>query len=93
MQMKIWDPQHETMPREDLEQLQLERLQATLNRAYKNVTCYRTKFNSQGIIPEDVSSLAALSKLPFTPTTVGLPVVPDEEWIRTTSRSGTANMP
>ena len=28
----IWDAQHECMPREELEQLQLERLQATLNR-------------------------------------------------------------
>ena len=51
---------------EELEQLQLERLQATLNRAYKNVTCYRSKFNDLGIVPEDVTSLADLSKLPFT---------------------------
>ena len=34
---QIWDPQHECMPREELEQFQLERLQATLNRVYKNV--------------------------------------------------------
>ena len=27
---QIWDPEHECMPREELEQLQLERLQATL---------------------------------------------------------------
>ena len=73
MQNAIWDPHHETMPREELEQLQLERLQATLNRAYKNVTCYRTKFNDLGIVPEDVSSLADLAKLPFT-TKDDLPV-------------------
>ena len=54
----IWDPQHECMPREELEQLQLERLQATLNRVYKNVTCYRSKFNGLGIVPEDVTSLS-----------------------------------
>ena len=30
--MKIWDAKYECMPREELEQLQLERLQATLNR-------------------------------------------------------------
>ena len=50
--MKIWDPLHECMPREDLEQLQLEKLQATLNRVYKNVTYYRKTFNELGIIPE-----------------------------------------
>ena len=49
-----------------IEQLQLERLQATLNRVYKNVTCYRNKFKELGIVPEDVQSLADLSKLPFT---------------------------
>ena len=27
------------------------------------------------------------------PTTVGFPVVPDDEWMRTTSLSGTANIP
>ena len=27
------------------------------------------------------------------PTTFGLPVVPDDEWMRTTSSIGTANMP
>ncbi|NTW50817.1 MAG: phenylacetate--CoA ligase, partial [Chlorobiales bacterium] len=59
---QIWDSPHECMPREELEQLQLERLQATLNRVYKNVPCYRTKFNELGIVPEDVASLSDLSK-------------------------------
>ena len=62
----IWDRQHECMPREELEQLQLERLQATINRACKNVTCYRNKFKEAGIVPEDIQSLADLGKLPFT---------------------------
>jgi len=62
----IWDPHHECMPREELEQLQLERLQATLNRAYKNVRCYQNKFKELGVIPEDITSLADLSRLPFT---------------------------
>jgi phenylacetate-CoA ligase len=63
---QIWDSRYECMPREELEQLQLERLQATLNRVYKNVSCYRNKFNELGIVPEDVASLSDLSKLPFT---------------------------
>lgn len=100
MQSAIWDPQHETMPREELEQLQLERLQATLNRAYKNVTCYRTKFNDCGIVPEDVSSLADLAKLPFTTKDdlrvnypYGMFAVPLREVVRIHSSSGTTGKP
>ena len=100
MQTAIWDPQHETMPREELGQLQLERLQATLNRAYKNVPCYRTKFNALGIVPEDVSSLFDLSKLPFTTKEdlrvnypYGMFAVPLREVVRIHSSSGTTGKP
>lgn len=100
MQIKIWDPQHETMPREELEQLQLERLQATLNRAYKNVTCYRTKFTGLGIVPEDITSLSDLSKLPFTTKEdlrvnypYGMFAVPLREVVRIHSSSGTTGKP
>jgi phenylacetate-CoA ligase len=100
MQNNIWDPQHECMPREELEQLQLERLQATLNRAYKNVTCYRSKFNSLGIVPEDVTSLADLAKLPFTTKEdlrvnypYGMFAVPLREVVRIHSSSGTTGKP
>jgi phenylacetate-CoA ligase len=88
------------MPREELEQLQLERLQATLNRAYKNVTCYRAKFNEQGIVPEDITSLADLSKLPFTTKEdlrvnypYGMFAVPLREVVRIHSSSGTTGKP
>jgi phenylacetate-CoA ligase len=88
------------MPREELEQLQLERLQATLNRAYKNVACYRNKFNELGIIPEDITSLADLSKLPFTTKEdlrvnypYGMFAVPLREIVRIHSSSGTTGKP
>ena len=58
----IWDPVHECMAREDLEQLQLERLQATINRVYKNVTFYRRKFHDLGIIPENRSEERRVGK-------------------------------
>lgn len=100
MQINIWDSYHETMPREALEQLQLERLQATLNRAYKNVTCYRNKFNELGISPEDISSLSDLSKLPFTTKEdlrlnypYGMFAVPLREVVRIHSSSGTTGKP
>ena len=100
MQNNIWDPQHECMSREELEQLQLERLQATLNRAYKNVTCYRAKFNDSGIVPEDVTSLSGLSRLPFTTKEdlrvnypYGMFAVPLREVVRIHSSSGTTGKP
>jgi phenylacetate-CoA ligase len=98
--MQIWDPTYECMPREEMEQLQLERLQATLNRVYKNVTCYRNKFKALGIVPEDVESLADLSKLPFTTKEdlrlnypYGMFAVPLREVVRIHSSSGTTGKP
>jgi phenylacetate-CoA ligase len=98
--MDIWDATHECMPREDLEQLQLERLQATLNRVHKNVTCYRKKFNEMGIVPEDIQSLTDLSHLPFTLKEdlrlnypYGMFAVPLREVVRIHSSSGTTGKP
>ena len=39
---------HETLDRDALEQLQIERLQSTLNRVYRNVAFYRHLFDAQG---------------------------------------------
>jgi phenylacetate-CoA ligase len=64
--MKIWDPDYECMSRDELTQLQLERLQATLNRVYKNVAFYRKRFDEIGFGPEDLVELNDLGKLPFT---------------------------
>src|SRR5512139_2198198 len=98
--MQIWDATHECMPREELEQLQLERLQATINRVYKNVTCYRNKFNELGIVPEDIQSLDDLGKLPFTTKEdlrlnypYGMFAVPLREVVRIHSSSGTTGKP
>jgi phenylacetate-CoA ligase len=98
--MEIWDSTHECMPREELEQLQLERLQATLNRVFKNVTCYRNKFNASAIVPEDVQSLVDLTMLPFTIKEdlrlnypYGMFAVPLREVVRIHSSSGTTGKP
>ncbi|HMN03727.1 phenylacetate--CoA ligase [Geobacter anodireducens] len=98
--MQIWDQQYECMQREELEQLQLERLQATLNRAFKNVTCYRNKFTERGIVPEDIQSLEDLKKLPFTTKEdlrlnypYGMFAVPLREVVRIHSSSGTTGKP
>ena len=64
--MRIWDPDYECMSRDELAQLQLERLQATLNRVYKNVAFYRKKFDEIDFEPEDLVEINDLGKLPFT---------------------------
>jgi phenylacetate-CoA ligase len=66
MAMKIWDADYECMSRDELAQLQLERLQATLNRVYKNVAFYRKKFDEIDFEPKDLVELNDLGKLPFT---------------------------
>jgi len=98
--MQIWDPTYECMPREEIAQLQLERLQATLNRVYKTVTCYKRKFDEAGIDPEDVQSLSDLARLPFTTKEdlrlnypYGMFAVPLREVVRIHSSSGTTGKP
>jgi phenylacetate-CoA ligase len=88
------------MSRDELTQLQLERLQATINRVHKNVTHYRKKFNELGIIPEDIQTLSDLTKLPFTAKEdlrvnypYGMFAVPLREVVRIHSSSGTTSKP
>ena len=64
--MTIWDPRNETMSREDLAQLQLERLQATLHRVQRSVAFYRRRFSDCGFDPDALRSLDDLRRLPFT---------------------------
>ena len=95
-----WEPDKECMDREELELLQLERLQATLNRVYAHVPFYRKRFDSMGLSPEDVTSLADLSRLPFTTKEdlrdnypYGLFAVPMREVVRVHASSGTTGAP
>ena len=90
-----WEPDKECMDREELEQLQLERLQSTLNRVYAHVPFYRKKFDALGISPEEIGSLSDLSRLPFTTKEdvrgnypYGLFAVPLREVVRIHATSG-----
>jgi phenylacetate-CoA ligase len=94
--MKIWDQEYECMSRDELAQLQLERLQATLNRVYKNVSFYRKKFDGIDFEPENLVELDDLQKLPFTCSLdlseaypYDLFAVPLREVVRVHSSSGT----
>jgi phenylacetate-CoA ligase len=56
----------ETLPRERLAALQLERLRATLRNAYEHVSLHRARLGQCGATPDDVASLDDVRRLPFT---------------------------
>lgn len=62
----FFDKQYECMSRDELTQLQLERLQSTLYRLSRNVPFYRSKFEELELDVDDVRELADIRKLPFT---------------------------
>ena len=62
----MFQTETETLPREELEALQLRRLQNLCARIYANVPFYQRKFDEIGITPADVKSLADIKLLPFT---------------------------
>jgi phenylacetate-CoA ligase len=96
----MWDASIETLERGELAQLQLERLQATLFRLYRNVAFYRKRFDALGMAPEDLQSLEQLAALPLTTPDdlqAGYPydllAVPLREVVRLHSSSGTFSRP
>ena len=91
-----YQPDIETMSREDLEALQLERLQALVKRVYQKIPFYKESLDKAGINPEDIKSLADLTKLPFTVKQdmrdaypFGLFAVPRKDVVRVHCSSGT----
>jgi phenylacetate-CoA ligase len=98
--MAIRDRNYETLKRDELRQLQLERLQITINRVYRNVAFYRSLLDEAGIAPEDMTSLEDLSKIPFTTKEslihnqpYGMFALPLREVVRLQSSSGTTREP
>ena len=94
-----WQPEFECMAREDLEQLQLERLQATLYRVGTHVPFYRRQPREAKIDYEAITSLASLRSLPITTKEdlhdnypYGLFAVPLRDVVRIHSSSGTTGM-
>lgn len=94
-----FNPEYETMPRPELEALQLQRLQQTV-RHCMNAPFYQQKFKELGITPDDIKSLDDVSKLPFTSKEdlrenypYGLACVPLRDCVRLHSSSGTTGNP
>lgn len=92
-------PQYETMSREQIETLQLERLQATVKHCM-NSTFYKKRFEEAGLKPEDIKTLDDLRKIPFTTKQdlretypFGMASVPLRKCVRLHSSSGTTGNP
>lgn len=90
----------ERLGREELEALQLERLQDTLLHAYENVPFYRAAFDKAGLRPDDCRTLADLARFPFTAKTdlrdnypFGMFAVEQSEVRRLHASSGTTGRP
>ncbi len=96
----IYDTVNETLPREELEALQLRRLKALVERVYHLVPFYRHKMDELKVKPQDIRSLADLDHLPFTTKQdirdnypFGLFAVPMEQIVRIHASSGTTGKP
>lgn len=61
-----FDQKNECMSRDELAQVQLERLQSTLYRLSRNVPFYRKKFEAMDLDVDDIRSLDDVTRLPFT---------------------------
>ncbi|MGX9349696.1 phenylacetate--CoA ligase PaaK [Shimia sp. W99] len=85
---------------DEIRALQLERLKWSVRHAYDNVPMYKQRFDDAGVHPDDLQSLADLSKFPFTYKNdlrdnypFGLFAVPRSQIMRLHASSGTTGKP
>lgn len=95
----FFDEKKETMTRAQIEALQLERLQATVQHCM-NSPFYRKRFEEAGLKPEDIKTLDDITRIPFTTKQdlrdtypFGMASVPLRECTRLHSSSGTTGTP
>ena len=96
---EYFDKEHETMTREQIEALQVERLRETVRRCQKN-PFYQKRLEEAGVTPESIQTVADVRKLPFTTKQdlrenypFGLACVPLRDCVRLHSSSGTTGNP
>jgi phenylacetate-CoA ligase len=97
----MWNPELETLPRERMEALQLERLRAAVGRVLAKVPPLGDRLRAAGITSAgDIRSLADLRRLPFTRKIdlrehypFGLFAVPPAQLVRIHGSSGTRGKP
>lgn len=95
-----WQKDIETMPRPELQALQLKRLQAIVARVWAEAPVQRKKLEAAGVRPEDIRTLHDIRRIPFTVKDdfrdnypYGLFVKPMKEIVRLQGSSGTTGKP
>ncbi|NEY91105.1 phenylacetate--CoA ligase PaaK [Tabrizicola oligotrophica] len=90
----------ETASRDEIEALQLKRLQWSLAHAFANVPHYRASFAAAGVHPDDLKTLDDIRRFPFTLKSTlrdnypfGMFAVPREQVVRLHASSGTTGKP
>ncbi len=93
---RYYQPEIETMPRDQLTELQSKRLVEQVKFVYENVPFYRAKMDDIGLEPGDIHGVEDLSKLPFITKDdlrdqypYGMLAVPLKDCVRIQSTSGT----
>jgi len=96
----IWNQDIECASREQMREIQSQRLVTMVARVYNSVPFYRNKLKEKGIAPGDIKSVDDLKHLPFTLKTdlrdnypFGLLAVPQAEIVRIHASSGTTGKP
>jgi phenylacetate-CoA ligase len=62
---EFWNPKNETLPREELRELQLLKLQRLCEWAYATTPFHRRKFEEAGFKPEQIRKLDDIRRIPF----------------------------
>ncbi len=62
---EYWNPKNETLPREDLQHLQVLKLQRLCEWAYATTPFHKRRFDAAGFKPEQLKTLDDLRRLPF----------------------------
>ncbi|MDP3513251.1 MAG: phenylacetate--CoA ligase PaaK [Sulfuritalea sp.] len=90
----------EKASRDELQALQLQRMQWSLKHAYDNVPHYRKKYDAAGVHPNDLKQLSDLAKFPFTTKLdlrdtypYGMFATPMRDVVRVHASSGTTGKP
>ncbi len=90
----------ETMPRADIEKMQLERLQRLVKYCYDNVPFYHKRLSEAGVCPEKIKTLSDIQYIPYTTKAdmrdnypCGLFAVPQSKIVRMHASSGTTGKP
>jgi phenylacetate-CoA ligase len=96
----IWNKDIECASREQMREIQSQRLTTLVAKVYDSVPFYRSKLKEKGIEPGDIKSIDQLKHLPFTLKAdlrdnypFGLLAVPQAEIVRIHASSGTTGKP